>query len=305
MPDAAPALCVGLPILNGERYLATAIESLLAQTYGDFRLVLVDNASTDGTAEICRAYARRDARVVYHRNESNIGAAGNTYRALDLSDARYFKWAACDDEYAPEFLERCVSVLEQDPEVVLCYTRAIAIDEHGARGARLQVAIDTASRSPSVRLASCIDVDYLCIQLYGVMRTDVLRRATRYAGYVGEDRNLLAELCLRGPVVEIPEYLFFHRLSPRAWGARVSAPDVTVEELLAYDPTINWRMKRLAPVRRFANYFAAVSRVPLSPGERLRCYRELVRLLAKKLMARYRSRRGRGTTGADGQESFV
>ena len=65
---------IGLPVYNGEQFLAQAIESVLAQTLGDFELVISDNASTDATEDICRRYAARDARVRYHRLGENVGA---------------------------------------------------------------------------------------------------------------------------------------------------------------------------------------------------------------------------------------
>ena len=74
---AAPRLSIGLPVYNGENYLAAAIESLLGQTYGDFELIISDNASTDGTEDICRGYAAQDPRIRYCRQPQNIGGAPN------------------------------------------------------------------------------------------------------------------------------------------------------------------------------------------------------------------------------------
>ncbi len=283
---SAPRLTIGLPVYNGERYLPTALDSLLGQTFGDFTLLLLDNASTDGTQDICERYRARDARIAYHRHAQNIGAVRSWYRTLDMAATPYFKWAADDDEYEPEFLARCLDVLERDESVVTCYSRMQAIDEHGRRGRCFEVTIDTASPDPAVRLYNAIAVDYLTVQLYGVMRSALLKQTTRYHGYVGEDRNFLAELCLRGRVVEIPEYLFLHRLYPDAWGAVVSASDVSLDDLVAYDPTVDWSVDRRSGVRRIVNYFAAIGRVPLSPMVRVRCGVQLVRVLAEKVFSR-------------------
>src|SRR4051794_25259685 len=116
-----PKVSIGLPVYNGEAFLAEAVESLLAQTFTDFEILLVDNASTDRTQEICRAFAARDPRVKYHRNETNIGGGPNWNRAYDLtpSDSTYFKWAAHDDRHAPDFLARCVEALDRDPGLAL------------------------------------------------------------------------------------------------------------------------------------------------------------------------------------------
>src|SRR2546422_9844275 len=76
-----PRVSVGMPVYNGERYLAEAVDSLLAQTYEDFEVIICDNASTDRTGEIARSYAARDTRVRYARNEKNLGAGGNFRRS--------------------------------------------------------------------------------------------------------------------------------------------------------------------------------------------------------------------------------
>src|SRR2546425_9420098 len=94
---AAPQVSVGLPVYNGERYLAEALDSLLTQSYEDFELIICDNASTDRTGEIARSYAAKDKRVRYARNDKNLGAGGNFRRGFALASGEYFRWAASDD----------------------------------------------------------------------------------------------------------------------------------------------------------------------------------------------------------------
>ena len=85
MTSAAPRVSIGLPVFNGERYLARAIDSILAQDYADFELIVSDNASTDRTAEICRDHAERDPSVRYVRNARNLGAGPNYDRPFLLA----------------------------------------------------------------------------------------------------------------------------------------------------------------------------------------------------------------------------
>ena len=112
MLNNKPRVSIGMPVFNGENYLAEALDSLLTQTFSDFELIISDNASTDKTEEICRAYAVRDQRIRYFRNQENLGASRNYNRVFELSSGEYFKWAAHDDLCAPEFLGRCVDVLD-------------------------------------------------------------------------------------------------------------------------------------------------------------------------------------------------
>jgi hypothetical protein len=88
---------IGLPVRNGERYVAGAIESALRQTFVDFELIVSDNASTDATESICRSFARQDSRVRYERSAEDRGAAGNHNRCFELSGGRYFMWLSYDD----------------------------------------------------------------------------------------------------------------------------------------------------------------------------------------------------------------
>ena len=235
MTDRRPTLSMGLPVYNGQRYLAQAVESLLSQTYGDFELVLCDNASTDETASIARDLARRDTRVRYYRNERNLGAAPNFNRALLLcaGRGRYFKWTAHDDLYAPTYLERCVAVLEQDPSTVLCHSRTVIIDEDGRelsppRRSELSNGRNGAPRGlcwedvyevprrldsprPYERFGQVLLATRRCFEVFGVVRAEAMAKTRGHESYYGADKVLLAALALMGRVVEVPEALFFRR----------------------------------------------------------------------------------------------
>ncbi len=88
-----PKVTVGLPVYNGERYLRATLDSILAQDFEDFELLVADNASTDGTPQILQEYAERDGRVVVHRQPRNLGAAANYNWLAINARGEYFKWA--------------------------------------------------------------------------------------------------------------------------------------------------------------------------------------------------------------------
>ena len=100
MTSEKPRISVGMPVYNGEAYIEIAIQSVLDQSFGDFELLISDNASTDRTEEICRDFAAQDPRIVYSRNEENIGAAPNYNRLVDVASADYFRWSNADDVLA-------------------------------------------------------------------------------------------------------------------------------------------------------------------------------------------------------------
>ena len=128
---AVPRVSIGMPVYNGENFLAEALDSMLAQTFVDFELIISDNASTDRTKAICRDYAARDRRIRYHRVDDNQGATWNFNHTFELARGEYFKWAAHDDLCDPTFVARCVEVLDSDPTVICCHTQTRHIDIHG------------------------------------------------------------------------------------------------------------------------------------------------------------------------------
>ena len=124
-----PRLSIGIPVFNGQEFLPELLDSLLAQTFRDFEILICDNASSDRTAQICREYERRDSRIRYICNERNLGAVANFNRVFELSTAPLFKWAAHDDLYHAAYLDACVRLLDENPDVVLAHTGTAFIDE--------------------------------------------------------------------------------------------------------------------------------------------------------------------------------
>ena len=284
MINSGARLNIGLPVYNGEKYIEETLISLQKQTLQDYKLLISDNASTDRTEEICRSYASQDDRVCYYRNEKNIGAVQNWYRVFDLSSSEYFASVAHDDVYDPDYMRKCVEVLDRDPAVALCYSKTRVIDENSNQIGNFDVVVDTTSSKPHKRLYNVIMQDYLCIQLYGVMRSAALKSTKVFIGYYGCDRNTLAELALIGVLYEIPEYMFFHRLYPEALGIAMNSGK-SLEELLVLDPGTDWRYRSTA-MTIYRTYFASVARLIASPAERLRCYQQLTKLILEKAIKR-------------------
>lgn len=209
--SAAPRVSVGMPVFNGARYLAAAIEGILGQDHEDLELIIADNASTDATGEIALAYEARDPRVRYVRNRSNIGAAGNFNLLVDLARGEYFRWAAHDDVVAPGLVACCAEVLDREPDVVLAYPRAAAIDPDGTvthTYASYEYATGTRAAE---RARAVLRSDTPCLECFGLTRRSVLLETARIGPYTGADRTLLLQLALRGRFHEVDEVLFFHR----------------------------------------------------------------------------------------------
>jgi hypothetical protein len=213
-----------MPVHNGERYLREAIESVLGQTHGDLELVIADNASTDGTAAICREYAARDARVRYHRADANGGAVWNFNRAFALARGEYFCWQAFDDARTPDCVARCVAELRARPDAVLCCTGVTPVDAAGREipAAARPRAFRPVGPTPEMRLRA-LARSYYWYDFYGLARSSALRRTRLCQPVWGFDVVVLFELCLLGPVVAVPEPLFRYRLFSEKSGADAAA----------------------------------------------------------------------------------
>lgn len=299
----APRLSIGLPVYNGERYLAESLDSLLAQTYQDFELIISDNASTDGTPGICSRYLRQDSRIRYLRQPRNIGASPNHNFVFQQSRGELFKWASADDVYAPELIERCVEALDEHRNVVLAHSWTAAVDSAGKVTQGLEYPLATDNERAPERFRSILfgcsglfqstgDHGHGLVQTdndgviraddqYGVIRADVLRRVAPPASYYHADRILTLELALHGPFHQTPAWLYFRRDHPerathsatlRAWSATL-------------DPRRSDRL-RYPMARLFAEYFwgyvAAIRRAPLSSADRRQCYQHFTKWMANR-----------------------
>jgi glycosyltransferase involved in cell wall biosynthesis/SAM-dependent methyltransferase len=218
-----PRVSIGLPVRNGERYLERALDSLLAQTMSDLEIIICDNASEDGTREICLRYAQRDPRIRYHRSATNIGAARNFNRAFELSSGEFFKWAAHDDWCDPTFLERCLAVLDDSRELVLCGTAVVIVDADGVP-AGSQPPPDCGASSPLVRGHRWLRSFEPTPPVFGVIRAEALRRTRLMGSEIGADKVLLMELALLGPWRLIPDPLL-HCFIARRRGAGLTPKD--------------------------------------------------------------------------------
>src|SRR4051794_27763407 len=129
MIEHKPRVSIGMPVRNGAKYIRQAIDSILAQTFTDWELIVCDNASTDSTEQIVREYAARDSRIRYHRNPRDIGPAANHNIGFEMSRGEYFRWHAHDDMIAPTYLEKCVAALDADPTIAVAHTQTRIVDD--------------------------------------------------------------------------------------------------------------------------------------------------------------------------------
>lgn len=230
-----PKVSVGVPVFNGEKYLEGCLRSILRQSFDDFEVVISDNHSYDLTEAICREFASRDSRIRYIRQSKNRGAAWNFNEVFRQSRGSYFKWQAYDDLCAPTFIEKCVEVLDQEPDVVWCHPLSIRLNATDERipdpteanpahsvvpsnGIYSRQSDSSAKRFRAIMLGTPFTAD-----IYGLIRREALQKTRLQLPFYGAEKPLLTELGLQGRFVEIPEVLCGIREHPDASGALETA----------------------------------------------------------------------------------
>lgn len=270
---SGPRVSVGLPVYNGERYLAETIESLLDQTHKDFEIVISDNASTDRTKEICQKYMAMDGRIRYHRNPENLGAHANYNQAFLRARGVYFKWASSNDLCGPRFLEACVRALDEHPEVVLAHPRTRLLMGDSGATEEYQERVHVDQDQACERFCDFLEHCYFNNVMNGVIRAENLRHTGLMGRYGGADIVLMAELALYGKFVQVPEVLFFRRLDPSTKVTMRSRDEITRH----YEP--RRRRMVLQQWKFYLGCLSAVARSPVAMKEKACVFWFLVRRL--------------------------
>lgn len=211
-----PLVTIGMPVYNGEKYIRQSLDSILAQTFTDYELIISDNASMDSTEDICREYLGKDQRIQYHRFNENMGASKNYNYLVGVASGKYFRWSNYDDISAATSLEKCVDLLNHNESVILVYPRTVIIDDKGNVISNYDDNLDLRSSDPVERFIHFYKYIGLSNVLYGLMRTDILRKTSLFGNYIASDITLIGELSLYGEFHEINEYLFLRRFHPKA-----------------------------------------------------------------------------------------
>lgn len=259
-----------MPVFNGEAFLSRALDSILAQDFPDFELVISDNASTDGTAAICQRYARRDPRVRYFRSPANIGASPNHNRVFELASGEYFRWAAHDDECAPSLLRRCLETFQAAPaNVVLVYPWSLIIDSAGQVLREYRKSIASADPRPHRRAAIVLSSVELGTPMYGLMRASALRKTRLIGPFHSSDYVLFTELAMLGEIREVPEPLFRKRFH----AGRSTEAQSSIKAYRAWMSPARVCRRSLLPqqLKLAVEYVRSAWRLPIPIRDRITC----------------------------------
>lgn len=282
-----PILSIGLPVYNGENYIEEAIASILNQDFADFELIISDNASTDRTPDICRKFADRDPRVHFERQAHNVGAAPNYNYLVRRANGRLFKWAAHDDNLLPGFLRRCVAALDADPNAVLSYPMTMVIDGNGSEIGLFDDGLALPDALPHQRYKRYLRQNFLrqrglCNPIFGIIRTDLLKRTKLIQDFLASDLILLGHLALLGKFVAIPDVLFERRVhSGISTAKHARHADRRIWFNTAASKASRIKDNEVAlRFRHIRSLYSAIDQLVSDPVERRNCRNTLTWLLA-------------------------
>jgi glycosyltransferase involved in cell wall biosynthesis len=261
--DTSPEVSIGVPVYNGARFLRKSIDSLLGQTFGDFELILSDNASSDETQEICDAYVRADRRVRCFRQPRNLGATRNWNFVVQMATGKYFKWASANDYCEPHMLAECTAVLRQNADVVVCYGRTELIDDDGNALGLYEHDPEIMDGRPSHRFRRLLTELSLNNAQSGLIRISALRRTRLERFYPGGDQILMAELAMLGGYRLLPMVLLHRRMGKASTTRFLSARELRE----FHDPQANAR--QLPAWRNHSDCIYSALRAPLGFWEKL------------------------------------
>ena len=214
--EKSPGLSIGMPVYNGELFIQRAIESILAQTFTDFELIISDNNSTDSTQEICEKFLKKDNRIRYFRQDKNIRTHRNFIFLLKQAKGKYFAWTAVDDYLDNDYMEKNINVLVSNKNVVSSVGKIVPfgadsldinseviqttkypkfIKDH-VKNSRRQKLMDTAPVSGSYeeKIRSLLKNTKSLSRFYGVHRTEQLQKCIVETPFINVEVTIFLNL---------------------------------------------------------------------------------------------------------------
>lgn len=208
-----PTVIIGMPVYNGEKHIRRALNSLLAQRFSDFEIIISDNASTDATGDICSEYATRDNRIKYIRQKTNIGAAANYNFLLDNAHAKYFFFAPYDDEWLEDWVGEAVQALEISPEASIALGTIEFVNRNNDIIARALPPWSLDQNTAFQRIKYYLNTEVTDHLLYGVMRSNSIRNFRLGLGETSPERALIFTLLAAGKIVNSPRMKMINHMS--------------------------------------------------------------------------------------------
>lgn len=212
-----PLVSIGLPTYNRADDVKVCLANLTSLDYKNIEIIISDNHSTDATAQVCKAYVRKDKRIRYFRQKTNRGVIKNSLFVIKKAKGKYFIWTSDDDRRDRKYLSETIPLLEKNSNATLAITGAKLFTKTHSQVISLY--FNTYSRSPIPLLTYLFHPECVSVLLYGVhrlndeliQRNEILGREFRPFGIMGYDNSFAIYLLLRGDLIYVPKNLFLIR----------------------------------------------------------------------------------------------
>ncbi len=212
----SPVVTIGLPLYSGGMMLTDSVESILAQDFQNFELIISNHGADPFVREIGHCYQKLDKRVKYVDSGDQINYIGahNFTRMIELSTAPYFMWGSYDDRLEKSFISRCLATIDTDDSIALVYPKSTVYNEKGVLLGLGADSVKADSDDPYDRFLHVIWELQMCNAFYGLFRRSYMRKthALRKNCYA-HDNLFLAEVALLGKIVQIDDVLFIRHLT--------------------------------------------------------------------------------------------
>ena len=205
-------MTIGFPVYNGGTQFEAALDAIRAQSWRNLDILISDNASTDGTEDVCRRAAAEDARIRYVRQPQNIGPTANFAFVRRQRRGEFFAWAAHDDIRDATYFEKTASALIANERAVLAHSWTTIECADGSTFTDHAYGEGAASDDPVERVHAFFRCTYN-VSIYGLHRSSALERMPESDHWLEADKYHLFSVILNGPVVIVPETLFHYRMT--------------------------------------------------------------------------------------------
>jgi glycosyltransferase involved in cell wall biosynthesis len=227
-----PKISIGLPVYNGEKFIRNRIESILKQTFQDFEIIISNNASTDSTEKICIELEKKDERIKYFKQKSNIGGMPNFNFVLSKATCEFFVWAAVDDIWDQEFLKINYEFLKINKEYVGCVTKEELIDSmddeiYIKNFSKIRKILRNKLYAIRPNLYPINGKYYKKIRsilkskssnmMYGLMKTECLKKSMINERFLGDEWPIMFNIVKYGNYFEIDKKMLFRREYGASW----------------------------------------------------------------------------------------
>lgn len=247
MDTAQKLVSIGMPTYNRAHLLRRSLDSLLAQTYKNFELIISDDGSVDDTEKICTQYAERDKRIRYIRHPKNIGHVVNFEYVMRQANGDYFMWAADDDYWDKTFVEKLLDALKQNPKASLAMSsyRRIFSDGEIYDTVLFENEKDLNKLGHYKLYEKVFRREPIHHCVYGIYKKEFIDKLFSRPKPEGIhwDRVFLGEVVLGSRIASVPEVLFFkdqHRVSLKK-RYKEQALGMAYRESFAYSKYL-WRL---------------------------------------------------------------